>query len=129
MAFPLGIRSLPGYEKPLGGGKLLQTFDRTGPASYTQFTSPSTGGDKLNALDVQRGGFDKVIGGTDVTGQIEARVVMNLGGSANAVPSVLIVYYSLVTATLGGQSQTAGTQIAASTNLSAFSWRFFATTV
>jgi hypothetical protein len=128
MAFPTGIRSLAGYEMPLGD-KLLQVFDRTGPTSYVQFVSPSTGGDKLNAADLSRGGFDDVIVGIDTTGQITAHVVMNLGGNANAVPSVLIMYRSIVTATLGGQSQTAGTQIAAATNLAAFSWRFLAVTV
>jgi hypothetical protein len=49
---------------------------------------------------------------------------MNLAGSANAVPSIIIVYYSLVTASVGGQSQTIGTQVVAGTNLSTLSWRF-----
>lgn len=128
MAFQLGTRSLPGYEMALGE-KLLQIFDRTGPASYTQFVSPTTGGDVLTAQSLSRGGFDNVIVGVDTTGQIQARVVMNLGGNANAVPSVIVTYYSLVSTTLGGQSQTANTQIAATTNLSAFSWRFEAVTV
>jgi len=128
MAFPTGIRSLAGYEMPLGD-KLLQIFDRTGPTSYTQFVSPSTGGDVMTASGLNRGGFDFVTAGLDTTGQIVAVVLMNLGGNSNAVPSVIIVYRSLVTATLGGQSQTANTQIAASTNLAAFSWRFLAVTV
>jgi len=128
MAFPTGIRSLAGYEMPLGD-KLLQIFDRTGPTSYVQFVTPNTGGDVLSANGPNRGGFDKVIAGVDTTGQIIAYVVNNLGGNSNAVPSVIVVYYSLVTATLGGQSQTANTQIAASTNLAAFSWRFLAVTV
>ncbi len=128
MAFPTGIRSLAGYEMPLGD-KLLQVFDRTGPTSYTQFVTPNTGGDVLSANGLNRGGFDKVIAGVDTTGQIIAYIVNYLGGNANAVSSVIVVYYALVTATLGGQAQTAGTQIAASTNLAAFSWRFEAVTV
>lgn len=130
MAFPTGIRSLPGYEMPVAD-KLLQAFDRTGPASYTQFAAPATGGDVLtaNSGGLNRGGFDKVIGGVDSTGQIVAYAVPTTGGYANSVPQVTIVYYSLVTATLGGQAQTAGAQIAAATNLSTFSWRFLAVMV
>lgn len=122
MAFALGVKPLAGYPQPWGS-KIVEQFDRTGPTSYTQFTSPSTGGDVMNASDIAQGGFERVALGTDTTGQISAVAIMNLGGYANAVPSVIIVYTSLVTATLGGQSQTAGSQIAASTNLSTFSWR------
>ena len=123
MAFPTGITSLPGYEMPVGD-KLLQIFDRTGPASYTQFSAGS-GGDVLKTPSggLNRGGFDRVLAGVDTTGQIAAYAILTLGGYGNAVPQVTLVYYSLVTASLGGQSQTAGTQIAASTNLSTFSWR------
>ena len=122
MAFVTGIKPLPGYPTPVAD-KIKIKADRTGPASYTQFTTPSTGGDVMNASDVGVGGFDFVDVGADTTGQIQAYAVYNLGGYQNAVPSVILVYYSLVTATLGGQGQTAGTQVAATTNLSTFSWR------
>ena len=122
MAFALGNKPLPGYPMPLGD-KIFHIFDHTGPASYTQFTTPATGGDVLKASSLSVGGFTEMKTAIDTTGQIAAYAVMNLAGYANAVPSVILVYYSLVTATIGGQSQTIGTQIAASTNLSAISWR------
>ena len=131
MAFPLGNKPLPGYPMPVGDTYLAE-FDHTGPASYTQFTSPATGGDVLKTPSggINFGGFDDVSSGVvDTTGQIIAYVVPNLGGYANAVPQVIIVYYSLVTATVGGQSQTVGAQVAAATNLSTFSFRFRATCV
>ena len=126
MAFPLGNKILPGYELPLGD-KVLVSFDRTGPASYTTFV-PATGlgGDILKAASggLNRGGFDYVDGdAADTTGQIQVFPVFALGGFGNATPQVTLVYFSLVTATLGGQAQTAGTQIVATTNLSTFSWR------
>lgn len=122
MAFTTGSKPLPGYPRQLGA-KIQQVFDRTGPASYSLYTSPSTGGDVMNASDLAVGGFDRVGVGVDTTGQISCDVIINLGGYQNAVPSVILVYYSRVTATLGGQAQTAGTQIVAATNLSTFSWR------
>jgi hypothetical protein len=123
MAFIVGSKQLPGYMNKYGA-KNHTTLDRTGPASYVQFVTPSTGGDVMNAIDVGLGGFDWVDSAVDTTGQIAAYAVMNLAGSANAVPSIIIVYYSLVTASVGGQSQTIGTQVVAGTNLSTLSWRF-----
>lgn len=131
MAFKLGISVLPGYPQPLGS-KYLLMFDRTGPTSYTQFTAATgVGGDVLKATQggLNFGGFDNVDDTFDTTGQVEAVVVMFLAGSGNAVPQVTIKYFSLVTATLGGVSQTANTEIAAGTNLSTFSFRFQAVAV
>lgn len=106
------------------GEKYLIVFDHTGPSSYTQFSTPSTGGDVLVAASgLNIGGFDYMDDAIDSTGQIACYPILNLGGYGNAVPQVILIYYSLVSATLGGQSQTANTQIAASTNLSTFSWR------
>lgn len=122
MAFALGNKPVSGYPQPFGD-KIAQTFDHTGPASYTQFSTPTTGGDVLNASDIGVGGIDTMRGGIDTTGQIACYVVNYLGGYANAVPKVILIYYALVTASLGGQSQTIGTQVAASTNLSTFSFR------
>lgn len=125
MAFTTGNQILPGYDMPLGAKRLV-TFDHTGPSSYTQFT-PGTGagGDVLLATGsgLNEGGFDSMAPAVDSTGQIMAYPVLFLGGYGNAVPQVSIRYFSLVTASLGGQSQTAGAEIVASTNLSTFSWR------
>jgi len=128
MAFKTGITLLPGYPQPIGE-KYLVAFDRTGPSSYTQYTiSTGVGGDILYAnagSGLNFGGFDRVaVTATDTTGQIQANIVMFYAGYGNALPKVVIKYMSLVSATVGGQSQTAGSEVAASTNLSALSWRF-----
>lgn len=125
MAFKTGNQILPGYEMPLGD-KLLVVFDHTGPTSYALFV-PATGlgGDIVKAASggLNRGGFDFVDDSVDSTGQIQMFPVMYLAGYGNSVPQVTFRYFSLVTATLGGQAQTAGAEIVATTNLSTFSWR------
>ena len=123
MAFATGNTYLPGYVMPMGDKNFI-VFDHTGPASYTQFSSPTTGGDVVNAADLNQGGFDYIDTTTDTTGQIVAYAIFSLGGWGNAVPKVIIAYFSLVTATVGGQAQTLGAQVAAATNLSTFSFRF-----
>ena len=125
MAFTIGNRPLPGYPQQVGA-KYQIIFDHTGPTSYVRYVTGTTpvGGDIIKATALGFGGFDNVDDTVDTTGQINAVVVMDQGGNANAVPQVTIKYYALVTATLGGQSQTIGTEIAASTNLSTFSFRF-----
>ena len=125
MAFPVGNKFLPGYPQQVGS-KNQAIFDHTGPTSYVRYVTGAipVGGDIIKALSLGFGGFDNMDDTADTTGQINAIVVMDLAGTANAVPQVTIKYYSLVTATLGGQSQTVGTEIAAATNLSTFSFRF-----
>ena len=125
MAFPTGNKTLPGYPQQVGA-KYQVIFDHTGPTSYTRYVTGATpvGGDIITAASLGLGGFDNVDDTVDTTGQINAVVVMDKAGTANAVPQVTIKYYALVTATLGGQAQTIGTEIAASTNLSTFSFRF-----
>jgi hypothetical protein len=128
MAFKTGNQTLPGYPRQVGD-KIEQTFDHTGPASYTQFASPTTGGDIINAADIGVGGFDSMQPVVDTTGQIIAYPVLTLAGYGNAVPKVYIAYWSLVTGTVGGQAQTLGTQVVATTDLHTFSFRFKATCV
>ena len=127
MAFTTGNQILPGYPMPLGD-KYLTLFDHTGPASYTSFVaSTGVGGDVIAASSggLNLGGFDYVdTDAADTTGQIQAFAVPVLGGYGNSLPQMTIVYYALVTATLGGQAQTAGAQVVAGTNLSTFSFRF-----
>jgi len=123
----LGIRVLPGYPNQIGE-KMEVGFDRIGPASYTQFsTSLGTGGDVFlaNGGGLNFGGFDNIDDTADNTGQIEAIVVLPLAGFGNAVPSATVKYVSLVTATLGGKAQTANSEIAAGTNLTGFSFRYY----
>ena len=125
MAFPLSNVPLPGYPMQMGD-KLKMVFDHVGPTSYVRYVTGATpvGGEIIKASYLNLGGFDNLEDTADSTGQINAIVVMDKGGYGNAVPQVTIKYYALVTATLGGQSQTIGTEIAASTNLSTFSFRF-----
>lgn len=116
---------LPGYTTPMGD-KYLVVFDHSGPSSYTQVGSSgaySTGGDVIaaNGGGLNLGGFDALEpDATDQTGQFIAYAIPLNGGNGNAVPSYVLKWYSLVTATVGGQSQTAGTEVHASTNLSTF---------
>jgi hypothetical protein len=126
MAFPLGITVLPGYPNQVGVKNQI-VFDRTGPTSYVQYVSATkVGGDVIKATGggLNFGGFDNMDDTIDDTGQINALVVMDRAGFGNAVPQVTIRYISLVTATLGGVSQTANSEIAAGTNLSTFSFRY-----
>jgi hypothetical protein len=126
MAFKTGIQVLPGYPNYVGG-KYQVIFDRTGPVSYTRYVTGTipTGGDTLTAgPPLNFGGFDNMDDTVDTTGQVQANVIMDKGGNGNAVPQVTIKYYAVVTATLGGQAQTLGQEIAAGTNLSTFSFRF-----
>jgi hypothetical protein len=125
MAFNTGNTILPGYVTPLTHNKYLMHFDRTGPASYTRVVTGAvpSGGDLLNAADVGMGGFDNVDSMLDTTGQLYAQPIMLNGGYGNAVPSVILKWFSAVTATVGGQSQTLGNEVAAGTNLSTFSIR------
>jgi hypothetical protein len=125
MAFTTGIRVLPGYPQPVGA-KYQLVFDRTGPTSYVRYVTGAVpvGGDVLKASALGMGGFDNVDDTVDTTGQIAALVCMDQGGNGNAVGQVTIKYIAQVTATLGGQSQTANTELAAGTNVSTFSFRF-----
>jgi hypothetical protein len=115
MAFPVGntiVSAIP------VGNKWLVTWDHTGPASYSQTT-----GDVVNAADIGFGGFECVDSTVDTTSQLQPYVEHSSGGYGNAVASVELSWFSLVTATLGGQSQTAGTEVAATSNISTFSVR------
>jgi len=126
MAFPIGISVLPGYPNQVGA-KNQVVFDRTGPTSYVRYVTGATptGGDIIRAsVGLNLGGFDNMDDTCDTTGQINALVIMDKAGTGNAVPQVTIKYIALVTATLGGQSQTVNTEIATGTNLSTFSFRF-----
>lgn len=118
---------LPGYVSPLTHNKYLIHFDHTGPASYVQVVtgvaSALTGGDQINALDLGMGGFDNVDCMMDPTGQFYALAIPLNGGNGNAVPSIVLRWFSAKTATIGGQAQTNGAEVVAGTNLSAFSLR------
>lgn len=128
MAVPIGNTPLAAYPQAKGA-KYEVIFDHSGPSSYAQFATPATGGDVIRASDLGQGGFDHVDAVVDTTGKVIAYPVFNLGGYGNAVPTVAIQYWSLVTASLYGQSQVLGTQIVAASDLSTLSFRFKAVMV
>jgi hypothetical protein len=115
---------LPGYMAPIGD-KYWIHFDHNGPASYVQHVAGTTptGGDIINASDLGVGGFDNMDTMMDSTGRFYGIPLPIGGGNGNAVTQVMIVWYSAVTATVGGQAQTAGSEVVAGTNLSTFSLR------
>lgn len=115
MAVPLGNTIVSAVQV---GNKTLVTFDHSGPASYSQ-----ANGDVINAADLGFGGFEMLQGGADSAAKFEAECVDNLGGFGNAVPSYILRWWNLTTATVGGQSQTLGTEATIATNLSTFSIR------
>jgi hypothetical protein len=115
MAFPVGntiVSAIP------VGNKWLVTFDHTGPASYSQTTE-----DVVNAADLGFGGFENVDVTSDTTSQFQPYLKLTGAGYGGAVASVKMAWFALVTATLGGQAQTLGTEAVAATNLSTFSVR------
>jgi hypothetical protein len=126
MAFTVGNTILPGYVMPLTHSKYIIHFDHTGPASYTQVVTGGvtpTGGDRINASDLGMGGFDNADVMLDTTGQFYALIIPVGGGNGNAVPYIILRWFSAVTATVGGQAQTNGAEVVAGTNLSTFSLR------
>jgi hypothetical protein len=103
----------------LQGGKIKWA----GPTSYTQVTpgSPPTGGDQLPASDFGMGFVSQIIGGITDDCSFRVEGVLLAGGT-----KVLLRWTSLRTATLGGQSQTAGAEAAASSDLHTFTINLFA---
>lgn len=97
------------------GGHFFGAVDYTGPTSYVQ------GGD---ALDPKPFGCPNsllaVIGSMDQTNKFQAVALPTASGAQVAFR---LVWISLTTATLGGQSQTAGTQAATGTDLSGYTVR------
>ena len=115
MAFPIGNTIVSTI---VVGNKYVVTIDHTGPTSYSQ-----ANGDVVNASDLGMGGFEFVDVAPDTSLQFQPYPEHTNGGYGNAVPSVELSWYALVTATLGGQAQTLGTEVVNGTNLSTFSVR------
>jgi len=115
MAFPIG-NTLVSYVQM--GNKILVTIDHTGPANYQQSV-----GDVINASDLGVGGFEMVNNSADTTTQFEGYAELSSGGYGNVVSSFELSWFALMTATIGGQAQTLGTEAVNGTNLSTFSMR------
>ena len=115
MAFTIGYSFVSNIQV---GPKMLITVDTTGPSSY----SPTTG-QVVNASDLGVGGFEFPDAGADTTAKFAGQWVLPTAGGGNAVAQAQLHWISLTTGTVGGQSQVAGTDAAAGTNLSTFSIR------
>jgi hypothetical protein len=125
-------RPLSGYPQSCGA-KQQSVFPHAGPASYTQVTAtagtvPATGGDTVKAQEAGLKYFDIVLAGTTSDGafKVEAMSVTTSTGGAGATATWKLKWISNVTATVGGQSQVAGTEAASLTDLSGESVRLFA---
>lgn len=97
----------------------------TGPASYTVVTTgaPPSGGDTFPASLLGVNQMLLVIGSASYSGHFQVVPV-------RVSPSLwTLEWRSLVTATVGGQAQTTGTEAAATTNLSAETVRLEVTTL
>ena len=100
------------------GGHYYSPLDYAGSASYVQ------GGDSIGATSF---GFNSsiqtLIGSMDQSNKfrVEPRAL-----TSGIQTTWQLVWISLTTATVGGQSQTAGTEAAAGTNLSTFTARLSA---
>ena len=85
----------------------------TGPKSYTQVTAgaPPTGGDQVNASQCGVNMIVLVLGDSSYTGRFQI-VPIRVSDKIWALK-----WISMVTATVGGQSQVAGTEAIAATDL------------
>lgn len=134
------MRAFNGYPDSFGSKK-ASIFPHVGPASYVQVvavagTVPiSAGGDTVQALEGGMKNLDFLVGGeTDdgafVVEAIPVTVSNPSGTSSSALSGIPSTTYKLrwiskVTATVGGQNQTAGSEAVAATDLSGECVRLF----
>lgn len=123
-------RPFDGYPTSVGS-TMLSIFPHLGPASYTQLsvtpgTIPATGGDTVTAqAEAGLKYLDKLEGGVSDDGAWMVRpipiTISNPVSGRPGLPSKTykLQWIALVTATIGGQNQTAGSEAVAATNLSA----------
>lgn len=117
MAQGLGTGNICRFGQDTFGGHLYGAVDYKGPTSYVR------GGDTLSHR--QFGFFNTII---TLTGSMDQTNVFQAVGRPlnNDVTQWQVVWIALTTAPVGGQSQTAGTEVAAGTNLSGFTVRLSA---
>ncbi len=120
------LRPLDGYPGSWGYQKVA-VFPHPGPASYVPITAtagtiPATGGDTVQAIEAGLKFFDKVDGGYTDDGcfSVVAIPVSSSAAQPGAPTTTMrLKWIAQVTATIGGQAQTAGSEAVAGTNLSA----------
>jgi len=134
-------RALGGYPQP-AGAKVESIFPHLGPASYVQITVtagtiPVTNGDTVYATEAGMKFFDRLEAGQTDDGAFTVQAIPvtitnpsnpNSTSALSGIPSTSykLKWISNVTATIGGQVQTAGTEAVAGTNLSAECVRCYA---
>lgn len=120
------MRPMDGYPTSFGSSR-ASIFPVAGPASYTQITrgtppATATGGQVITAVMAGLKFFDKVIGGITDSGNylVQAIPINQSGQTPVAQPSTTyrLKWTALVTASLGGQSQTINTDATTATDLS-----------
>ncbi len=130
------MRAFNGYPQPFGS-KPGTLFPHTGPASYTQVTAgatPVTGGDTVQALEGGLKNLEFLSGGVDDTGRffvecipVTSSVTNTTSSGQSGVPATTyrLRWIARITASYGGQSQVAGTEAVAATDLSGLTVRLF----
>ena len=99
------------------GGHFYSPLDYSGPASYVQ------GGDAISPASFgMYNNIQTLVGSVDQSSKFRAEP----RPLANGVTQWQLVWISLTTGTVGGQSQTIGAEAAAGTNLSTFTVRLSA---
>lgn len=126
------LRPLDGYPDSFGSHRAC-VFPHAGPTSYTRVTVtpgtvPMTGGDLVQAGEAGLKYFDVVFGGHSDDGAFSVIAVPVTPTAIVGGPSQTyrLKWIAQVAGTIGGQAQTAGSEAAASTNLSTVTVRLFA---
>jgi hypothetical protein len=118
-------RNLDGYPDSCGSHRTA-VHAHVGPASYTQISrgtppTPATGGDTLQAVQCGMKQIEWVGGQITDSGnyRVDAIPVSASGALGQQSTTYRLKWTALVTATLGGQSQTINTDATTATDLSA----------
>lgn len=119
------MKPLDGYPATIGY-HMESIFPHAGPSSYTQVTAGTapavaTGGDSVQALEGGLKLFESVMNGVSDTGNFEVLAIPQARSDQTGQQTLkyTLKWMALVTATIGGKAQTAGTEAAAATDLSA----------
>lgn len=134
------MRALAGFPQAWGA-KMASVFGHAGPASYTQVTAVagtvpiSAGADRVTTPEGGLKNYSFLTGGETDDGAFFVEAIpltssdpgtSSAAGSGIPKTSYALRWISRVTAVVGGQAQVAGTEAAATTDLSGETVRLFA---
>lgn len=124
------MRPLADYPSAWGAQR-ASVFPHAGPASYTQITpgtppAPATGGDSVLPVEAGMKFFDQVQGNVTDSGNFSVLAIPTQPSSTSSTgplsgqqcTAYTLLWIALVTGVIGGQAQVAGTEAAATTDLS-----------